>query len=72
MVQLLSYSGPNDHVFINFVDHGATGMVSFPDDYLYADTLVKTLKKMHKKNMFKRVRLKSVKERILSIVVHFC
>jgi len=23
-------SGPNDTVFINFVDHGATGLVAFP------------------------------------------
>ena len=24
-------SGPNDHVFVNFVDHGAPGIVAFPD-----------------------------------------
>ena len=25
-------SGPNDYVFVNFVDHGAPGIVAFPDD----------------------------------------
>ena len=25
-------SGPNDRVFINFVDHGAPGLVAFPND----------------------------------------
>ena len=24
-------SGPNDHVFVNFVDHGAPGLIAFPD-----------------------------------------
>jgi legumain len=28
-----------DHVFINFVDHGAPGLVAFPHAYLYADDL---------------------------------
>lgn len=25
-------SGPNDHVFVNFVDHGAPGLLAFPND----------------------------------------
>jgi hypothetical protein len=28
-------SGPNDKVFLNFADHGATGLIAFPKDYLY-------------------------------------
>ncbi|CAG2109053.1 unnamed protein product [Medioppia subpectinata] len=40
-------SGPNDHVFIFFDDHGAPDLVAFPDKYLYAKPLIKTLKQMH-------------------------
>ena len=32
-------SGPNDHVFINFVDHGAPGLWAFPDSELHAREL---------------------------------
>ena len=27
---LLTCSGPDDYVFVNFVDHGAPGIVAFP------------------------------------------
>ncbi|XP_021917142.1 legumain-like [Zootermopsis nevadensis] len=39
-------SGPNDHVFVNFVDHGAPGILGFPSDELYADDLEKALRKI--------------------------
>jgi len=44
-------SGPEDNVFIYFSDHGATGLVAFPSEYLYATDLMNTLKYMsaHKK-----------------------
>ena len=32
-------SGSNDHVFINFVDHGAPGLLAFPDSELHAREL---------------------------------
>ena len=32
-------SGPNDHVFINFVDHGAPGLLAFPNSELHAREL---------------------------------
>ncbi|XP_054286479.1 legumain-like [Macrosteles quadrilineatus] len=48
-------SGPNDHVFINFVDHGATGIIGFPNDVMYASELIKALKTMHKKKMYKKL-----------------
>jgi len=25
-------SGPKDHIFVNFVDHGAPGLIAFPSD----------------------------------------
>lgn len=34
MVETLSFlccSGPDDYVFVNFVDHGAPGLVVFPN-----------------------------------------
>lgn len=49
-------SGPKDHVFVNFVDHGAPGLLAFPSDELYADDLIKTLKKMAVKKQFAQVR----------------
>lgn len=45
-------SGPNDHVFINFVDHGAPGLLAFPSSELHARTLQDTLLDMNQKNKF--------------------
>jgi legumain len=35
-----------DNVFIFFSDHGATGLIAFPTQYLYANDLITTLNKM--------------------------
>lgn len=51
------FSGPDDHVFINFVDHGAPGLVAFPESELHAKELEATLKKMHKHKQFAKVSL---------------
>lgn len=40
-------SGAEDHVFINFVDHGAPGLIAFPIKYFYADQLISLLKDMN-------------------------
>jgi legumain len=40
-------SGPDDNVFIYFTDHGATGLVAFPNGVLYAKDLNKTITQMH-------------------------
>jgi legumain len=40
-------SGPNDHVFVFFTDHGAPGIVAFPDGELHARDLLATLMSMH-------------------------
>jgi legumain len=50
------YSGPKDHVFVNFVDHGAPGLLAFPSDELYADDLIKALRKMAVNRQFAKVR----------------
>ena len=50
-------SNQNDHVFIYFSDHGAKGLLAFPNDVLHATTFMKTLKKMHRKKKFKKMTI---------------
>ncbi|GAB6026338.1 hypothetical protein CHUAL_012541 [Chamberlinius hualienensis] len=46
-------SGPNDHVFIFYSDHGATGLVSFPNGgILYANDFIATLKEMNRQGLY--------------------
>ena len=46
-------SGPNDKVFINFVDHGGSNLVAFPvGSYLYSDQLNAAFKTMSAKQLF--------------------
>ncbi|KAH3845222.1 hypothetical protein DPMN_087497 [Dreissena polymorpha] len=40
-------SGPNDHVFVNFVDHGAPGIIAFGDATLKAKQLMDAINFMH-------------------------
>ena len=40
-------SGPNDIVFVNFVDHGGPGFLSFPDDHLHLTDLTQVLERMY-------------------------
>ncbi|XP_076979507.1 legumain [Tamandua tetradactyla] len=48
-------SGPQDHVFIYFTDHGAPGMLSFPEDDLLVKDLNKTIHYMHKNKMYRKM-----------------
>eukprot|EP00118_Oscarella_pearsei_P024721 m.306657 g.306657 ORF g.306657 m.306657 type:complete len:448 (+) comp41456_c0_seq1:930-2273(+) len=48
-------SGPKDHVFVNFVDHGAPGLVAFPHERMYADQLADAIKAMHDTKMFSQL-----------------
>jgi legumain len=49
-------SGPNDNVFINFSDHGGTGLICFPvGDYLYVQDLNNALQQMYQGKMFKKL-----------------
>lgn len=45
-------SGPNDYVFVNFVDHGAPGLIAFPNGELYATQFMTVLKKMYSENKY--------------------
>ncbi|XP_034683448.1 vacuolar-processing enzyme-like [Vitis riparia] len=41
-------SGPNDHIFIYYSDHGGPGVLGMPTSpYLYANDLIEVLKKKH-------------------------
>eukprot|EP00591_Stephanopyxis_turris_P003386 CAMPEP_0195517158 /NCGR_PEP_ID=MMETSP0794_2-20130614/10103_1 /TAXON_ID=515487 /ORGANISM="Stephanopyxis turris, Strain CCMP 815" /LENGTH=525 /DNA_ID=CAMNT_0040645923 /DNA_START=98 /DNA_END=1675 /DNA_ORIENTATION=+ len=49
-------SGPNDKVFINFVDHGGAGIIEFPNgDFLHAKDLNDGLQTMHDNKMYKKL-----------------
>ncbi|XP_072031222.1 legumain-like [Amphiura filiformis] len=48
-------SGPNDHVFVYFSDHGAPGLVAFPTDELHANDLLKTLQDMYNNNKYQKL-----------------
>ncbi|KAM7286274.1 legumain-like [Ixodes scapularis] len=45
-------SGPNDHVFVYFSDHGAPGIIGFPYDQLQATDLNRVIKLMHEQKKF--------------------
>ncbi|KRY22719.1 Legumain [Trichinella patagoniensis] len=40
--------GPDDHIFINFVDHGGRGILCFPEGEMTIGELNKTLTEMHR------------------------
>uniref|UniRef100_A0A0D9WKJ4 Legumain prodomain domain-containing protein n=1 Tax=Leersia perrieri TaxID=77586 RepID=A0A0D9WKJ4_9ORYZ len=49
-------SGPNDHVFVYYADHGGPGVLGMPGEeevYLYANDVVKALKKKHEGKGYK-------------------
>jgi len=50
-------SGPNDHVFVNFVDHGATGILAFPTGELTVKQLNDALNQMFKQKKYAKLVL---------------
>uniref|UniRef100_A0A0B6XYH1 Hemoglobinase n=1 Tax=Arion vulgaris TaxID=1028688 RepID=A0A0B6XYH1_9EUPU len=48
-------SGPNDRIFVNFADHGAPGILAFPEEMLQAEDLNNAIKKMHKNKQYKQM-----------------
>jgi len=50
-------SKADDHVFVNFVDHGAVGLIAFPGEepVMHAKALRAALQKMHSKGMYKQL-----------------
>uniref|UniRef100_A0A8C8ZM15 legumain n=1 Tax=Prolemur simus TaxID=1328070 RepID=A0A8C8ZM15_PROSS len=48
-------SGPRDHVFVYFTDHGSTGILVFPNDDLYVKDLSDTIHYMYKHKMYQKM-----------------
>jgi len=48
-------STSEDNVFVNFADHGGTGIIAFPSGRLASSTLIDALKTMHSKKMYKKL-----------------
>jgi len=48
-------SGPNDHVFIYFADHGGTGLIAFPTGIMTSKAMHTTLKKMYQRKLYDRL-----------------
>ncbi|KAL5009028.1 hypothetical protein ScPMuIL_014609 [Solemya velum] len=48
-------SGPNDHVFVYFADHGAPGILAFPHHELGVDELNNAIVSMHAKSQYKEM-----------------
>eukprot|EP00252_Welwitschia_mirabilis_P005158 TRINITY_DN1560_c0_g1_i1.p1 TRINITY_DN1560_c0_g1~~TRINITY_DN1560_c0_g1_i1.p1 ORF type:complete len:492 (+),score=93.14 TRINITY_DN1560_c0_g1_i1:150-1625(+) len=49
-------SGPNDHIFIYYSDHGGSGVLGMPNQpYLYANDFVSALKKKHAEGTYKEM-----------------
>ncbi|KAG8449025.1 hypothetical protein GDO86_015910 [Hymenochirus boettgeri] len=49
------HSGPNDHVFVYFTDHGAPGLLAFPNDDLHVMDLNKTIQYMYENKKYKKM-----------------
>lgn len=50
-------SNSQDHIFVNFVDHGAPGFLCFPNDELHAKLLEDTLQRMRIARSFNKMVL---------------
>ncbi|KAB2623073.1 vacuolar-processing enzyme-like [Pyrus ussuriensis x Pyrus communis] len=46
-------SGPNDHVFIYYADHGSVGLLGMPSDRVYAKDLISVLQKKNASKGYK-------------------
>jgi len=55
-VFILFYSKRRDNIFVYFVGHGTSGILAFPDNYLYADELNNALQSMYSDRKFNNVR----------------
>jgi len=48
-------TGSTDNIFIYFSDHGAPGLIAFPNSYLYASDLISTFSQMKQKSLYMRI-----------------
>lgn len=48
-------SGPDDNVFVNFADHGGTGLIAFPTQTMSTQQFQSALNTMYEKKMYKQL-----------------
>ncbi|CAG2104198.1 unnamed protein product [Medioppia subpectinata] len=48
-------SGPNDHIYVYFIDHGAPDLIAFPHKYLYSKDLNGAFKEMHQAKKYAKL-----------------
>ncbi|XP_017272390.1 legumain [Kryptolebias marmoratus] len=48
-------SGPKDNVFVYFTDHGAPGLLAFPNDELHVDDLQAAIQSMHQNKKYNKM-----------------
>lgn len=48
-------SGPNDHVFVYFADHGAPGIIAFPESELSSTDLNDAIQNMYRQNRYSKM-----------------
>jgi len=48
-------STKDDHVFVNFVDHGGVNIIGFPETTMHATDLISALKTSHERGLFKQM-----------------
>lgn len=56
---ILFYSNHRDNIFVYFVGHGTSGILAFPENYLYADELNNALQSLYSDHKFNSVRFLS-------------
>lgn len=70
---MINKRGPADSVFINFVDHGSTGILSFPNEYLFADQLNEAFNTMHRTFKYKKVMfIRTCTNSLIFIILYVC
>ncbi|CAG2170672.1 unnamed protein product [Oppiella nova] len=48
-------SGPNDHIYVYFIDHGAPDLIAFPSQYLYGEELNAQFKQMYQDKKYAKL-----------------
>jgi len=69
---ILFYSNHRDNIFVYFVGHGTSGILAFPENYLYADELNNALQSMYSDHKFNSVRYLSYSHLKINIKNGIC
>ncbi|KAH6939966.1 hypothetical protein HPB50_022996 [Hyalomma asiaticum] len=50
-------SGPSDHIFVNFADHGGPGVLAFPNEELHALPFMKAIESMNRQKRYAKMTI---------------